>query len=440
MILLIESNFPKMRISLISYYFRKFIIVPSLFFHFLILAIASPVQQQTSITTTTTAITHLTLQFDGCLRPPRDPGFPTISRRMIACAACIGVAHNNEITPLAVGATSLPVTTESTSQHAEYEGLLMGLEWLVKFLSCQNKDFPLPQIILTDEDDIGSIALRRQPKQQQHRRREVRISIEGDCKTVTDQISGRSTPRKLESLYQRARCLLDQLISTDNNHYVVLVEPEYHHIPRSQNSISDSLCNNLMNIVTAKSWIESINQLEQAESQTLSSASLSLLLEDVTRNTKYSLRPHLYEMLVNLALQKKNGSDDEFLIEIGKLLVEEESQNHKQTIRRGVELQIQGWKGLKQDKKAHFLERKYRILLSNPSLSSNDDGSISSTLFADNDPDVLRSLGDTIEGEWDIAIPDVWKPILDTWFNSARNEKAAWEEEGGSPLWIDILR
>jgi ribonuclease HI len=431
-----------MKIPSISYYSWEFIIVPLLFFHFFILAIASPVQQQTTTTTTTTTITHLTLQFDGCLRPPRDPGFPTISRRMIACAACIGVVHNNEITPLAVGATSLPVTTESTSQHAEYEGLLMGLEWLVKFLSCQNKDFPSLQIILTDEDDIDSSALRRQPKQQQKQqhRREVRILIEGDCKTVTDQISGRSTPRKLESLYQRARYLLDQLISTENNHYVVLVEPEYHHIPRSQNSISDSLCNNLMNIVTAKSWIESINQLEQAESQISSSASLSLLLEDVTRNTKYSLRPHLYEMLVNLVLQKKknNENNNELIIEIGKRLVEEESQNHKQTFRRGVELQIQGWKGLKQDKKANFLERKYRILLSNP--SPNDDDSISSKLFTDNDPDMLNSLGDTIEGEWDIAIPDVWKPILDKWFISARNEKAAREEEGGSPLWIDILR
>jgi ribonuclease HI len=431
-----------MIIPSISDHFGKFIIVPSLFFHFFILTVASPVQKKT---TTTTTITHLRLQFDGCLRPPRDHGFPTISHRRKVCAACIGVVHNNnEITPLAVGAISLPVTTESTSQHAEYEGLLMGLEWLVKFLSCQNNFFSLPQISLTDEDDIiDSSGLRRQPKQQQEQqhRREVRISIEGDCKTVTDQISGRSTPRKLESLYQRARYLLDKLISTENNHYVVFVEPEYHHIPRSQNSISDSLCNNLMNIFTAKSWIDSINQLEEAEHQILSSASISLLLEDVIRNTKYSLRPYLYEMLVNLALQNNNNNNNEnnneFLIEIGKRLVEEESQNHRQTIRRGVELQIQGWKGLKQDKKAHFLERKYRILLSNP--SPNDDDSII-TLFNDTSPEMLRSLGDTIEGEWDIAIPDVWKPILDTWFNSARNEKPAWEEEDGSPLWIDILR
>ena len=385
--------------------------------------------------------THFHLQFDGCFRPPRDPGFQTIPHRTAVCAACIGVAmhrkpkDNNDdstvIQPLAVGARQVPVSIEMTSQHAEYEGLLMGLEWLVKFLSNEKARNTENQQRFLHLEETSKIIL----------------TIKGDCKTVIDQLTGKSNPRKLEDLHRRAQDLLQELQQIDHQFQL-----EISHIPRNENLISDGLCNNLMSILDATSWMNSLNQLEKAANQTTlkqqqQSLSLSTVFESAVQTTKVSLRPVFYEIAANLAFETNNYA---LLIHIGEQMVEEESslQGHDESnstgmsIRKtGVVCQLIGWERLKNVKKIKFLQRKYRLLLQDyhgVTRSSSDE----TTKFpswpkdenCDKDshqqPSNQRSqdLGDVTEGEWD-ALPGVWKPILEEWFVSARHGEQEEEDD-----------
>ena len=460
--------------------------------------------------------THFRLQFDGCYRPPRDPGFPTVSHHRIAvCAACIGKvhvcecgdvrensvngnerSHEFEVTPLSVGAKKIPISIETTSQHAEYEGLLIGLEWLIEYFSDQEKNEKdlFGDDIIDDDISYGEEVRLQQDK---HKTR-VLVTIEGDCKTVIDQLSGRSVPRKLESLHQRAKLLIDKLysmhITTDVSNRQSNVDSyfdvEYQHIPRSRNSISDGLCNNLMSIISAKSWIDNIHKLEKFEKeiseQRLSSSqtptksfSLSKIFENVTRTTKHSLRPPLYEIFANFAAETKNY---ELLVEIGERLVEEEAHRNANTKARqrrgnqscknsigspvstllkraGIKYQIRGWEAMGNQKRAKFLKRKYRVLLTNDgkngSIADKDGVSIlferpeihdgrevhasrSKTLGSRIASDyVLQELGDVNEGQWSEPIPEVWKPILDAWFVSARYKRLnEIIDEKQSAVWV----
>mmetsp|Transcript_7767 Transcript_7767/g.8581 ORF Transcript_7767/g.8581 Transcript_7767/m.8581 type:complete len:423 (-) Transcript_7767:34-1302(-) len=385
------------------------------------------------IAPTVAATTHFRLQFDGSLRPPRNIKYPTISHRTAICAACIGMVRtytntknicdqSNDgemvVTPLAVGAMELPVSMETTLHHAEYGGLLMGLEWLIDF------------IIRKGENEKNMLRLT--------------LTIEGDCRTVIDQLNGKSIPRKLETLHRQSESLLDQLSN------MIILNTEIRHIPRAQNSISDSLCYNLNNVISTESWLSIIHRLEEAENQmeqqstpsqvSESSLSLSEIFETATERTKHYLRPPLYEMIAKLAVKVE---DYELLISIGEQLIEEasstnaKSRNKKKTggivtslKRTGVIYQIQGWEGLGKEKKVRFLERKHlRILFTD---AENDTSVGSQSIHK------LKSLCNFTEGKWDASIPNVWKPMLDKWFVSARckqpNEAA---EDKLSPVWVE---
>ncbi len=384
--------------------------------------------------------THFRVGFDGCFRPPRDPGFPTIPHRKAVCAACISMVHENDtgnstLLPLSVGARIVPVMMDTTSQHAEYEGLLMGLEWLVDFFSCQKNE------------KLGQTE-------------RCVLTIEGDCKTVIDQLTGKSNPRKLEELHGRAQDLMNELKA------VHPLQAEIRHIPRDENSISDGLCNNLMSILDSKTWIESIEELEQVangdEDSLSSQESLATIFETAAKTTKFSLRPYLYDVVANLAMETKNH---ELLVNIGERMVEEEKslagKNNKSNAleksatsirKRGVIYQIQGWKKMEKPKKMKFLQRKHRVLLNDYDVDRNDDDDESRTEFFSwiqdmrfdtGDPNSsihqkLVNLGHITEGEWDESIVHDWKVLLDKWFDLARNQeaKAEPEEDTFSPLWI----
>ena len=49
----------------------------------------------------------------------------------------------------------------------------------------------------------------------------------------------------------------------------------------------------------------------------------------------------------------------------------------------------------------------------------------------------LEPLGDVTHGEWDSVSPNVWKPMLDQWFNSALYESPKeLEEDVFAPIWV----
>jgi ribonuclease HI len=376
---------------------------------------------------------------------------------MAVSSACIAI-HNNPVgsnvisngngstgqntmttIPLALGGKLCSVPIDMTSQHAEYEGLLMGLQWL--------RDM-YPRLVDNDFNCGGPYHLD--------------VLIEGDCKTVLDQMSGKSSPRKLEFLYRRALALLHEISDKHQtafdrfgkrppNCFTV----NFQHIPRTQNSVCDNLCNNLMTVVASKAWDECIYQLENASRNSSMKTNridsslrmgnlLATYLDPATSRIKYSLRPPLYETMAVVANKMK---DYESLLAIGQRLVEEECNNHRPQERgrfsmqkqRGVGYQIQGWRGLGQERKSRLLERKHRV-----ALAYRADGAENEPFFHRNesvDIESLRFQGD-IEASWDKNIPSSWLNLLSEWFVRARQERDAWcgkKFDESSMLWIGIL-
>ena len=240
------------------------------------------------------------LQFDGSLRPPRDSGYPTLPARMATCSSSINFCMN--VTPppsevalsdpyvesnltLAlsdlsttfsskdgtisteysvdrsvygqsfmaqfVGGRNLPVTMGMTSAHAEYEGLLLGLELLLDMQSPKSSTYA-SSLIFEDRKNAVSKLMNA----------EAHLIIQGDCKTVIDQLLGKSLPRKLRDPYQVARERINLLlqrevvIQTKNNDYNVntkfairIKDVQFHHIPRQQNVLCDAVCGKLMTLL-----------------------------------------------------------------------------------------------------------------------------------------------------------------------------------------------
>lgn len=268
------------------------------------------------------------LQFDGSLRSPRDPGFRKLPSRLATCAASIRLlvldendhADDTEQTlqginksihsskqerpfsldeynvtasyPVAIVSKRLPVIGDGISAHAEYEGLILGLEWLCQACSrtatgnthFEDKMFE-PSLV-----DFISKSMSQQNRHDDdcHRgsTRSIitsswKLLIQGDCKTVIDQMSGRSYPRKLRSLQQQAKSLLtksifnlrqlfssssskptrqqkdddgDDEIKKDNDYVFRL-------IPRLENCLCDNICNNYISLLISDQWTRCCREL-----------------------------------------------------------------------------------------------------------------------------------------------------------------------------------
>jgi len=107
------------------------------------------------------------------------------------------------------GGTVFDGNVVRTSGHAEYEALLFGLEQLTTTLLNGTHSDPQRRMI-------------------------ERLVIQGDCKTVIHQLSGRSRARKLERYQQRASELLRTLRPC-------FVEIAFEHIHRSKNKLCDAM-------------------------------------------------------------------------------------------------------------------------------------------------------------------------------------------------------
>ena len=195
------------------------------------------------ISSSTTAVSIL-LQFDGSWKPLTDPGMLPTANRLAACAACITVQVSMEIkddkirnakqTPeeqIAAAAPEADVRTmmmmrltggkilssppTSRSAAVEYEGLLLGLEGLERYLRELHEGKPG-----CDNNGIPNI---------------LDIRIQGDCKTVVEQMSQTARPRKLQDYHRRAVAKLDELQSSLSCRIV------FEHIPRAHNVFCDRI-------------------------------------------------------------------------------------------------------------------------------------------------------------------------------------------------------
>lgn len=156
----------------------------------------------------------LVLQFDGSLRPPRDAGFPTQKLgRLGSCSAAILSDDGQQV--LAIGGQTLPLVPGMTSADAEFEGLLLGLRYLCDHQELSN---------ISDDDTLL-------------------LLVQGDCKTVIDQMSGDSQPRKLKAKYETAMGLCSQLNFGN---------VQFEHIMRDSNTLCDSICAHVMDIAVER--------------------------------------------------------------------------------------------------------------------------------------------------------------------------------------------
>ena len=184
------------------------------------------------------------LRFDGSFRPPRDPvpGF-TYSRdvfdnaplfdseKIASCSSSISILSSpccevgdRKETTIAIGGRYLPNHIEMSSAMAEYEGLLLGLDWLMH---------SSPSLFLSNQTSYSI---------ESHQFKDATLIVRGDCKLVIDQLNSGSTPRKMEKVYNLGTLKLD---------YIRELYPSlnvcFEHVPREENTLCDAVCNLITN-------------------------------------------------------------------------------------------------------------------------------------------------------------------------------------------------
>ena len=402
------------------------------------------------------------LRFDGSLRPPRDPGFPTLPSRLATCASCLSTAttiaatiaaatehhRSNDCggsTPLAVGSRLLPISFDSTSAHTEYEGLLLGLDYL---LSKEGKDAVLARSKDPDNHNL--------------------LIIQGDCKTVIDQLSGRALPRKLRPLHQKVMEKIAKLQpQTDKNKNkkkknssIMFDEIRYQHIPRSQNLVCDNICSNLMiaiaNAAYQNCWLELDHVLrldDENNNDNKTSLRSSAVLSDIWARylggtsssssssssssagsssiIKYSIRPPLYLKFANLA---RATNDFSMLVGIGESLASESKYHATKSAssayfqRLGICFQIEAWRGLGQEKKAMALERKHRVILSRKPTKTPPPTTKPTMMMIEGAEEEVPA--------WNASICQEWTPLLKQWWISTSEKTTSSWQQSSATLWV----
>lgn len=272
------------------------------------------------------SIIGLVLHFDGSLRPPRDKGFLTQSLgRMASCGAAV---FSDDGTLLALGGKSISLIPDITSADVEYEGLLFGLEWL-------DRQWGDEQLI-----------------------------VRGDCKAIIDQLNGYAVPRKLLSKHEVAMELLGRIGEQ--------ATVAYEHVLRKENTLCDSVCEGVMNIVEQQQVSMFRNEMASLQEFARNDAPQSALTDLVRRLVsserslvRFSWRPDLYKEAVSVA---ECIGDAGALHHIGEQLVIEAKlwptcEDAESMTANGILLQVRGLYMLNRHKEAERLLRKHRYLL-----------------------------------------------------------------------------
>jgi ribonuclease HI len=355
------------------------------------------------------------LQFDGSYRPPRDPAFHTLESRIASCASIILIPEEAGCTkkttllhatdghvrslPFAVGGRSLPSEIGMTSAHVEYEGLLLGLEWL-----CEQEKLPLGDS--SDETPI--------------------LIIQGDCKTVIDQLTGRSTPRKLRIPHERAMNRIEQLKRERGT------EVRYEHIPRGKNSICDGVGGTIMNMrawmAMQDVWAElhNVGMTETPPKPSSSISSLGCILSKYFQSLpsliRYSSRPRIYKKIATLS---ELSNDFETMRKVGEMLAGEAKLWPEPSANRylalGIRYQIRGLLGLRREKESSQMQRRHRVLLERTYEETKEDDDNPAIMALKNCPSFEHSP------------PTEWKSLLEQWFE--QGVELQWKD--GTTLWVD---
>ena len=328
------------------------------------------------------------LKFDGSFRPPRDLRHPRLERRMASCAACIEVDGS----PRLMAGKLLPLSIDFSSAHAEYHGLILGLEWMVKNPMKENERLNCPQLL-----------------------------IQGDCKTVIDQLNGRALSRKLRSLHEKAL------------HYIAILENTFEitavHKKREYNVVCDYLCSHIIELTSDNASIDLKSELDAIQIGKVGTGDghlLDLMSRHLSEDTliRISERSNLYHQIARIAEDDKY---DKSLIRVGELIAQDSIHfsNPKQSLSFGIQCQVKGLERSMQCKKASQLSRKYRVLLEkNP--TENALLSVENGIITSNRPGHLE--------EKVPRFPEMWEGRITQWHQ--RCDYHNWEE--GIPVHISF--
>ncbi|KAL3761705.1 hypothetical protein ACHAW5_004269 [Stephanodiscus triporus] len=148
-----------------------------------------------------------------------------------------------------------------TSAATEYEGLLLGLEWLEQSLSSL--------LMLNQSSDAVNLI------NKEHEVKCSKLIIKGDCKSVIDQLNSHSVPRKMEPHYNsaisRIECIRDlyagyhqritqEHLGTPGVSTCPMLKVCFEHVPREENYFCDAICNLIVNQKQVD-FVQSINDL-----------------------------------------------------------------------------------------------------------------------------------------------------------------------------------
>jgi ribonuclease HI len=235
----------------------------------------------------TNVVTSLVVivQFDGSLRPPNDFGIPTTSLgRMAACACSIRhLGAGSEVNSFLVGGKGLVASSTTTSGEVEYEGLLFALTTLRSYITTRGG------CIINESEDLN-------------------IQIQGDCKTVIDQMNGKSIPRKLEHYFHQAVAKVLEI-----EHEMLLIghanKIQFQHVPRSNNVVCDRVSACIILNQEIKVYKDICNLLVTALSDNSTfdvTMILDLWFQPGKSFVKLSKRPKIYHYMVELATNMKD--------------------------------------------------------------------------------------------------------------------------------------
>jgi hypothetical protein len=290
----------------------------------------------------------LILRFDGSMKCPSDPGFPTTG--LVKLASCAAALFDEDERVLRVGRKRLANGLKSS--ESEYEGLIFGLEELVRLC------------------DDGSIRINDT------------ILIQGDCKTVVHQVKGQAKSRKMGAYFERATGFM----------HVLPCKVELQHIPRELNILCDAMASSIIKEAERESveaaWA-SLSRLrtrgtgewpqqwkracQRCEGR---SSPLKEFWAKYSSALPYSRRPFFYRHMASIAATQQ---DFEALVWIGQRMRKEaetvwstatkfdstQSCMRQELLIAGIECEELGLSMSGQFKKAAALSRKYRYARSN---------------------------------------------------------------------------
>ena len=279
------------------------------------------------------------------------------------CSACcyVNVDDDEDNDPsrrsmnlIAIGAKCL--SRCPSSAHAEYEGLLLGLEILMKVVSSH----------YYDNDRIIS---RSSSGEREHCECKCEILIRGDCKTVLSQVQGSSIPRKLAREYERYLDLKSEIMRLNS----IIIR--YELVPRDENKCADCLGREIARCVQTYLYCQFRN--DHVFSSTSPSSDIQSLYQKI-EGQKLHLSPSQYFLLLcdianrcmqNLTFSGSNTQENCVLERIGAELrlfpthFAADSTTQKAICAKGIRYEIESMLDSGKHHEASAFERRHRYKL-----------------------------------------------------------------------------